>query len=174
MINYTYTIDEQYCSSNSAVRRRPLCCTVCSTATAKARTCLQACCKCNFARPNRPFTCPHAFVRFNFSFARIPRCCCPVCVDVVVSALFVCTVHSLTMSLFCTRNCSQEFSLKLLAPELQRNCQTPACSRTRCRGWILIRCYHYLWAFVHFCLSFDTRAVSVSAFAWTRCCLEFA
>ena len=48
------------------MRRRPLCCTVFSTATAKARTCLQACCKCNFAQRNWPVTCPHAFVRFHF------------------------------------------------------------------------------------------------------------
>ena len=105
----------------------------------------------------------HAPMRSSVSIFRLRvfrGACCPVCVDVVVSALFVCTVHSLTMLLFCTRNCSQEFSLKLWAPELQRNCQTPARSRIRCRGWVLIRCYHYLWAFVHFCLSFDTRAVS--------------
>ena len=43
---------------------------------AKGCTCLQACCKCNFALRIWPVTCPHAFVHFNFSFVQFPCCCC--------------------------------------------------------------------------------------------------
>ena len=161
----------QYCSSNSGASKAIVLYSVqycnCESAYVPASLLHVQFCASKLARYMSPCIRP-----FQFFVCAFPRCCCPVCVDVVVSALFVSTVHSLTMLLFCTRNCSQEFSLKLWAPELQRNCQTPARSRTRCRGWVLIRCYHYLWAFVHFCLSFDTRAVS--AFFWIRCCLEFA
>ena len=47
----------------------------------------------------------------EFFVCAIPWCH-PVCVDVVVSALFICTVHSLTILFFTTSNRSQEFPLR--------------------------------------------------------------
>ena len=105
----------QYCSCTKprSLSRRPLYCTVVSAhgtycnykrAYAPASLLQVQCCPSNLAR---------CMIRARVFFVCAIPCCRSVCVDVAVSALVICTVHSLTILLFTTSNRSRKFSLRI-------------------------------------------------------------